>query len=115
MKLNEDQIIHLIDLLQRNIQEKKERPHRLMTKEMIDDAIAFDAALIEVLEDEVKQQRMESHPENVENQQQKCRLQASSIQGVCMFTYVEIVAMLLGASLVTASLAYLIKNEKDFF
>lgn len=54
MKLNEEQIIHLIDLLQRNIQEKKERPHRLMTKEMINDAIAFDAALIEVLENELK-------------------------------------------------------------
>lgn len=32
-----------------------------------------------------------------------------------MFTYVEIVAMLLGASLVTASLAYLIKDEEEFF
>ena len=97
MKLNEEQIIHLIDLLQRNIQEKKERPHRLMTKEMINDAIAFDAALIEVLEDETKQQRMESHSKNVKNQRENdrfgCGLQTASVQGVSMFTYVEIVAM----------------------
>ena len=54
MKLNEEQILHLMDLLQINIKEKQERPHRLMTKEMVEDAIAFDAALIEVLENELK-------------------------------------------------------------
>ncbi len=50
MKLTEEQIAHLIDLLEMNIKEKQTCPQRLMTKEMIEDAIAFDIALIEVLE-----------------------------------------------------------------
>ena len=54
MKLNEEQILHLIDLLEMNIKEKQSCPHRLMTKEMIDDAIAFDRELIKELEDEIK-------------------------------------------------------------
>jgi len=53
MKLNEEQILHLMDLLQINIEEKQERPHRLMTKEMIEDAITFDRELFEILEKEV--------------------------------------------------------------
>lgn len=53
MKLNEEQILHLMDLLQINIKEKQERPHRLMTKEMVEDAIAFDRELFEILEKEV--------------------------------------------------------------
>lgn len=32
-----------------------------------------------------------------------------------MFTLIEVGLMLLGAFLVTGALAYLIKNEKDFF
>lgn len=55
MKLTEEQILHLIDLLEINIKEKQTCPHRLMTKEMIDEAIAFDMALIEVLESKVKE------------------------------------------------------------
>ena len=55
MKLTEEQILHLIDLLEMNIKEKQTCPHRLMTKEMIEEAIAFDMALIEVLESEVKE------------------------------------------------------------
>lgn len=55
MKLTEEQILHLIDLLEMNIKEKQTCPHRLMTKEMVNDAIAFDMALIEVLESEVKE------------------------------------------------------------
>ena len=53
--LTEEQILHLIDLLEINIKEKQTCPHRLMTKEMIDEAIAFDMALIEVLESEVQE------------------------------------------------------------
>lgn len=53
MKLTEEQIAHLIDLLEINIKEKP--MNRFMTKEMIEDAIAFDMALIEVLESEVKE------------------------------------------------------------
>lgn len=47
--LTEEQKLHLIDLLEINIKEKQTCPNRLMTKEMIDEAIAFDMALIEVL------------------------------------------------------------------
>lgn len=54
MKLTEEQKLHLIDLLEMNIREKQTRPNRLMTKEMIDEAIAFDMALIEVLKNELR-------------------------------------------------------------
>ena len=50
MKLTKEQKLHLIDLLEMNIKEKQTRPSLFMTKEMIDEAIAFDMALIEVLE-----------------------------------------------------------------
>lgn len=54
--LTEDQTLHLIDLLEMNIKEKQIMPdNRFMTKEMIDEAIAFDMALIEVLESEVQE------------------------------------------------------------
>ena len=55
MKLTEEQILHLIDLLEMNIREKETCPHRLMTKEMIDEAIAFDKNLLEILENEVRE------------------------------------------------------------
>ena len=55
MKLTKEQILHLIDLLEINIKEKQTCPHRLMTKEMIDEAIAFDMALIDVLESKVQE------------------------------------------------------------
>lgn len=50
IQLTEEQTLHLIDLLEMNIKEKQCCPNRLMTKEMIDEAIAFDMVLIEVLE-----------------------------------------------------------------
>lgn len=53
MKLTEEQTLHLIDLLEMNIKEKQKRPSMFMTKEMIDEAIAFDMELIEVLNEEL--------------------------------------------------------------
>lgn len=48
--LTQEQKLHLIDLLEMNIKEKQTRPSLFMTKEMIDEAIAFDMELIEVLD-----------------------------------------------------------------
>ncbi len=56
MKPTEEQTLHLIDLLVTKIKEKQTMSdNRFMTKEMIIEAIAFDMALIEVLESEVKE------------------------------------------------------------
>jgi hypothetical protein len=51
--LTEEQTLHLIDLLEMNIKEKQTRPSLFMTKEMIDEGIAFDMELIEVLNEYV--------------------------------------------------------------
>ena len=48
--LTQEQKLHLIDLLEMNIKEKQSiGDSRFMTRDMIDESIAFDMELIEVL------------------------------------------------------------------
>jgi|GEM_PF-4236716 len=49
IKLNEEQIYHLIDLLEINIQDKEDNSHSIYSKDQIKRAIKYDKKIIKVL------------------------------------------------------------------